>query len=99
LISFIENIHQGAGVKYQKIVNEKDIAKNLKGEVLVSKFMNGQKIALGAYKIPRAEFYKVLPMGEYEMVMKFENGDTASFTLAVDGTQNNYAVMTVDSHN
>lgn len=96
LISFIEKIHQGAGVKYQKIVNGKDVAQNLKGEVIVSQIQNGQKNLLGTYKIPRAEFYKVLPKGEYEMVMKFEDGSTAGFLLAVDGTPANYSILSVE---
>lgn len=92
LLSFIENVHLGAGVQYREMMGNKDIAADLNGTVTISKAPYDQFI--GTYPFQRSQFYKVLPPGEYNFTMTYEDGSRKQFLVTAGG---GYTVMESDS--
>ena len=64
MIEFMKAVHQGAGIKLKSKV---------KGTVKITQIgTDGSRISRGSYGFQRGEFFKVLPTGDYEFLVKTE---------------------------
>lgn len=64
LVAYMKKVHLGAGVKFQ--------TPGMSGTVLINKF--GSSESVGRYAFSNSEFYKVLPVGDYEFVIETKAG-------------------------
>jgi len=78
MIEYMKRIHQGAGFK---IVDE-----NVSGEVTIRQTSPEVK-EFGNFTFTRSEFYKVLPEGEYEFIVKVKGQEEKKIALGVDRIQ------------
>jgi len=78
MIEYMKRIHQGAGFKID--------GKNLAGEVTIIQNSPEPK-ELGTFLFTDSEFYKVLPEGEYEFIVKANGQEEKKIALGVDRLQ------------
>jgi hypothetical protein len=76
MLIYLDSIHQGAGFKL--------LNKSSEGSVAIKQFLNnGQMKNHGKYGFNAGEFYKVLPVGNYEFTV-FSGGKTKVQNIEVD---------------
>ncbi|MCP4912076.1 MAG: hypothetical protein GY909_03065 [Oligoflexia bacterium] len=76
LTRFASRIHQGLGFKFDD--------KKTKGKVTISTLGSAGKEKIGEYRFAGGEYYKVLPIGFYQVEIKLEDGTEYSFNQSVE---------------
>lgn len=82
LIQFLSRVHQGYGVKFAQHHNPKSIT-------ISQKLSSGTK-EIGTFKIRHNEFYKVLPEGQFEFLITYQDGTTDKRNVTVNFGQDSY---------
>lgn len=75
MVYFMKQVHRGAGFKFSRA--------NVEGTVEVKQVSPVAK-SLGSYAFRGSEFYKVMPEGEYEFIVKEKNKSQKSIRVNVE---------------
>ncbi len=82
LIQFLSRIHQGYGVKFAEYESPKSIQ--------ITQLLPNTKKVIGTFDIRHHEFYKVLPLGNFEFEITYQDGSTLKKEVNVNFAQGNY---------
>lgn len=86
LIQFLARIHQGYGLKFAEHETPKSVQ-------VTQKITRNKKIikrVIGTFDIRHNEFYKVLPVGNFEFLITYQDGTTKVKQVIVSFTQDKY---------
>lgn len=74
MYAYVKEIHKGAGFKLGRA--------NVSGTVSIKQTSTGKD--MGSYSFSNSEFYKVLPVGEYEYTVTEKNAAPKTISVRVD---------------
>ncbi len=75
LITYMERVHQGAGIKFEE--------ENIEGTIKIYQYKTTGKIFLAEYGFEDSEFYKVLETGKYQFIVKALDHDPINVEFEV----------------
>ena len=82
LVQFLSRVHQGQGIKFSGAKDPSSIA--------ITRILNSGNKDLGTFDVRHREFYKVLPIGQYQFKISYLDGSSETKDIQVNFNQDNY---------